>query len=212
MEKTFVVVIVIISIVILNGCGNQPKYKNSGNIVEDNITNAHQGIENFGEASIKHNLENLEDLKKEGLEVLEDQSFWIELENWGKVKFLSVESAMGSLYKLKFFLVDASGKILYEFPDFYGNQWNTLFEMKAVSFKDVNKDGLKDIIIIAEFMTGVGPDGAEPFNVGDVYFQTKTGFVNNPELDEAIHDLKKNKTIEMIIEFASKKNIELVGQ
>ncbi|KOS03899.1 hypothetical protein AM598_04055 [Paenibacillus polymyxa] len=42
-----------------------------------------------------------------------------------------------------------------------------------MAFKDVNKDGLKDVIIIAYYETGSGPDGAKPFPIADIYFQKK---------------------------------------
>lgn len=54
------------------------------------------------------------------MEVIENQSFQIELEDWGEIRFVSAYSGdMG--VKLSFFLVDLEDNILYEFPDFSGN-------------------------------------------------------------------------------------------
>lgn len=55
--------------------------------------------------------------------------------------------------------------------------------MRAISFGDANKDGLKDIIIIADFMSGVGRGAAIPFPVCNIYFQQENGFRRLEELD-----------------------------
>jgi hypothetical protein len=147
---------------------------------------------------------NVKDLKSKGFSLIEDHSFLVALEHWGKVKFLSCEQNPESTAKLAFFLSDAKGKIICSLPDFYGNHW-TFYEMKAVSFKDINKDGIKDIIVIADCVTGVGNEGAVPFSVCAIYFQFEKGFKNVQKLDEAINHAVKNKTIEMIIKYTQDK-------
>lgn len=151
---------------------------------------------------------NLNDLQENGFEIFEDQSFWTELEGWGKVRFVSGEESVDGTYKLQLYLVD-DGTVIYKFPEFYGNQWSMLDELEAVSFQDVNMDGLKDILIIADYMTGVGPTGAEPFPVGSIYFQKGKEFHNIPELDDEILDEQKNESVEMILNFVKGKHINL---
>jgi hypothetical protein len=149
--------------------------------------------------------DKVSELKEKGLEIIENQSFWVELEKWGKVRFVSCTQETDGLIKLRLFLTDKNEKILYKFPDFYGNQWSMFHEFQAVAFRDVNKDGLKDIIIIADYMTGAGPEGAIPFHAGSIYFQKENGFANSPELDDEINSKKKNQTIDMIVEYAEGK-------
>jgi hypothetical protein len=146
-----------------------------------------------------------------GFSIIKDQSFWVDLENWGKVYFLSAsgegEFSLDSLYM---YLVDKDNNILYEFPYFYGN--GMMFSgMRAVAFKDVNKDGFKDIIVIAAYMTGIGPTGAEEYPVAGIYFQKGKEFVTLPELDEEINSSGKNETVDMVTKYLEGINIPTIN-
>lgn len=142
-------------------------------------------------------------LNDKGIKIIEDQSFWTTFENWGKVRFLSCEYEDGVI-KLSLYLADDKDNILYAFPDFYGNDW-CFYEVRAVSFKDVNKDGFKDVVIIADYVTGIGNEGAIPFPVCGIYFQKGKKFVDLPELNEEINDEMQNKDIAMVMNFIDKK-------
>jgi|SRR5690554_309838 len=142
-------------------------------------------------------------LNDKGIKIIEDQSFWTTFENWGKARFLSCEYKDGVI-KLLLYLADEKDNILYAFPDFYGNDW-CFYEVRAVSFKDVNKDGLKDVVIIADYVTGIGNEGAIPFPVCGIYFQKGKKFVDLPELNEEINDEMQNKDIAMVMNFTDKK-------
>ncbi|WP_231116929.1 hypothetical protein [Paenibacillus jamilae] len=93
----------------------------------------------------------------------------------------------------------------------YGNEWWYADEgIEAVAFRDVNKDGLKDIIIIAYYETGTGPDGAKPFLIADIYFQKKNKtFTTIPALDETLNDQGHNQTIKDVIQYVSKQRINV---
>jgi hypothetical protein len=163
----------------------------------------------FEQAKESNNQENnLYTLEKKGLQIIEDQCFWIELKNWGKVKFVSTQSFIEGISKVNFYLIDDKKNILYYFPDSYGNDFWHFEKLRAVSFKDMNKDGLKDILIIAEYITGIGKEGVIPFPIGSIYFQKEKVFINVPELDEAINDSKKNENIDMLLKFMKSKNVE----
>src|SRR5690606_11720876 len=111
---------------------------------------------------------------------------------------------------LKFYLSDNKGDILYEFPYFYGNDWPMFYDLKAISFKDVNDDGLEDILVIAEYISGVGEDGTIPIPVGSIYFQKDNNFISIPELDDKINDNQKNTTIDIMFQYARKIIPELI--
>lgn len=139
--------------------------------------------------------------------ILKEHSFWVDLENWGKVYFVAAsgegEFSLDSLYM---YLADKNSKILYEFPSFYGN--GSLFcGIRAVDFRDLNQDGLKDLIVIGEYMSGIGPDGAKEFPVAGVYLQQQDGFINYPDVDGELNNTGNNKTIDMVVEYLDKTDI-----
>lgn len=144
----------------------------------------------------------LNDLKKDGFNAFENLSFDVDLDTFGKVKLIiGSKEDENSLPKLKLYLADKNNKLVYEFPDFYGNQWPLLYDVSNVSFRDVNDDGLKDVIVIAYYMTGAGEHGAEEFPVAGVYFQGEKEFFIRPELDERINDAGANTDVEAVTGF-----------
>ncbi|MFS8211128.1 DUF4163 domain-containing protein [Paenibacillus polymyxa] len=152
-----------------------------------------------------------EKLNTDQYEIEESQSFQTTFEGFGKVRFVSTQAKKDEIPKNYFFLLDDRERVIYSFPDLYGNEWWYADEgVEAVAFKDVNKDGLKDVIIIAYYETGSGPDGAKPFPIADIYFQKKNKtFTTIPTLDEALNDQGHNQTIKDVIQYVSKQRINV---
>ncbi|WP_068497562.1 DUF4163 domain-containing protein [Paenibacillus kribbensis] len=146
-------------------------------------------------------------------EVEESQSFRTTFQGFGKVQFVSTYGYTEGFRKYFFFLLNKQGHILYSFPKFYGNnEWVAFYGgVKAVAFKDVNNDGLKDVIIIANVDNGIGgADRIDPFPIAGIYFQKKNKtFTTLPALDQAINDKGHNQTIKDVIQYASKQRINV---
>ncbi|MBU9706261.1 DUF4163 domain-containing protein [Paenibacillus sp. AK121] len=154
-----------------------------------------------------------EKLDTDQYEIEESQSFQTTLEGFGKVRFVSTYGYPEGFRKFFFFLLDYQGHILYPFPNFYGNrEWVARYGgVEAVAFKDVNKDGLKDIIIIADVDNGIhGPGRVDEFPIADIYFQKKNKtFTTIPALDETLNDQGHNRTIKDVIQYVSKQRINV---
>jgi len=134
------------------------------------------------------------------LKVISNQSFETNFENWGKVKFISeiIDN------RLKFILKNENNQVLYIFPNFLVEGWK-FFQIRVVSFKDVNKDGLKDVILIADYATGIGKEGAIPFPICNIYFQEDKRFINLEKLDNEINNSMQNKDISSVLLFLKNK-------
>lgn len=152
----------------------------------------------------------LETLENEGFKAFTDQSYDVEIENFGQVTLVTGSVEVDGLSKLKIYLIDGNGKVLYEFSDFYGN-WSMLCYVTDVAFNDLNRDGLKDFIVIAYYMTGVGPTGAEEFPVAGVYFQHGREFVSIPWLDEEIFMQEDDLSIKGIVDYVDKIDPEMLA-
>jgi hypothetical protein len=146
-----------------------------------------------------------------------EQSFTTTLNGWGEVKFISTlkDEDTDDLIQAKFFLEAnsekyADKKILYEFPEFYGNNGKMIDRIKAVSFKDLNQDGRTDIVIIADYITGVNAHGIETHPVAGIYFQKKDNtYTTLPELDKGINQTGHNRTLQNVIQYVSKQRINV---
>lgn len=135
---------------------------------------------------------NLKDIK--GFTLIEDQTFMVDLNSWGNVKFVSGKLTAGSHVPAVFYLTNEDGDILYNFNATLPYSIN----IKAVSFKDVNKDGLKDIIIVAED----NYDGSSGGYIATVFLQKADGsFINDSELDQEINDSGNNKDISTVTNY-----------
>jgi len=146
----------------------------------------------------------LDTLVKNGLHVFEDQSFDVKLDNFGDVRFVS---GLDEYNELWLYLLNSNKEIIYVFPYFYTNVLSDLQEVNAVSFKDVNKDGLKDITIIAHYLSANGDE----LTMANVYFQKDKGFINSNELDEKINETNNNNSINEIAKYVSQLNLSTYG-
>ncbi|MGM1021096.1 MAG: hypothetical protein ACQEXV_11240 [Bacillota bacterium] len=149
--------------------------------------------------------------------IQKEQSFTTTLNGWGEVKFISTlkDEDTNDLIQAKFFLEansekHAEKKILYEFPEFYGNNSKMIDRIKAVSFKDLNQDGRTDIVIIADYITGVNAHGIETLPVAGIYFQKKDNtYTTLPKFDKNINQTGHNRTLQNVIQYVSKQRINV---
>lgn len=140
---------------------------------------------------IPYNLDNI----KGGFSIIKDQSFMVDLNSWGSVRFVSGKLTAGSHIPVVFYLMDKNRNVLYNFESNfpYGA------DVKAVSFADVDKNALKDIIIIASCKGG-------PAHIANVYLQKADGsFANDLKLDQEINDSGSNKDVKAVENYLSQK-------
>ncbi len=152
---------------------------------------------------------NRKPIRMDEFSVFEEQSFWVDLENWGKVRFVSGCYFEDGKRILKMSLIDQEQNLLYLFSDLLEEISWELYEVRAISLYDVNKDGEKDIIVIADYITGVGSTGAIPFPVAGIYFQKGKEFIRVKELDEKIVDFDSIDKIIKLVEGVEEKEIKL---
>ena len=84
--------------------------------------------------------------------MIPEQSFETELDGWGKVFFASV-MPQGESGAPKFMLIK-NGETVYTFPEPSKNPDGKFEAVSAVAFQDYNKDGKKDVIVLAEYGSG----------------------------------------------------------
>ena len=124
--------------------------------------------------------------------IIQEQSFQVELNDWGEVKFVSYKPdyAEGAdpQEDVTFYLLKDE-KILYQFPYIgadHTSGYGMYYDVKFVMFKDTNADEKEDVVIGAEYMTGAGSQGAIPHTVVRIYEDCGDYFTYNEELSDEI--------------------------
>lgn len=144
-----------------------------------------------------------EELDGTGFHVLEDQVFFVTLENLEEVRFVP---ALDAEYdRLALFFVDEAGNIVYRFDQFAAN-FTRMGEVRqqnrglaAVSFQDVNRDGMTDIVLIADCISDADQ---KKFRTGDVLYASKEGFYRDWRVSDKINRFGMNKSVDSIIAYA----------
>lgn len=147
--------------------------------------------------------ETTEEIIPEGVQILE-QSFEVELNDWGKVTFAPFAPKNPS---------DKNGNVLYPDVKYYllkndqavckfgaaDEKQETGFVflgVEAVSFTDYNDDGLSDIITICKYEL----ENKDTVLQAEVYFQqeNKQGFLTDPLLNEYLGKQNWNDSIDAV--------------
>ena len=124
--------------------------------------------------------------------IIEEQSFQIELNDWGEVRFVSYEPTPSErVHEDVTFYLLKDDEILYQFPYISKRPTNGMgyfWDVKFVMFTDTNADGKEDVVIGAEYMTGAGPQGAVPHVAVRIYEECGDYFTYNEELSDKINN------------------------
>lgn len=99
--------------------------------------------------------------------IISEQSFDVELNDWGDVTFISYSPEAGADFEDVSFYLMNDNQVVYSFPYYDENNrtdnYTGLFDsVESVGFRDVNNDTLKDVIVVINYITGAGPQGMLP--------------------------------------------------
>lgn len=145
------------------------------------------------------------DLAAQGFDIVENQIFPLTMEG-GRV--LSLIPAYDKTYnRLVLFLADPTGEITFKTDQLETND-QRLGKLRqpnqrvaAVSFQDMNGDGLTDIVLITTCVNESGVYVGRPYKVGDMLFQRDGTFYRDYRLSDNLNRFSMNKSIRFISSF-----------
>lgn len=131
-------------------------------------------------------------------EIFADHSFALTLSDWGDVVFVASKVYReGDPDRLALRFRDLNGDYVPLVPNPDIPDW-ILWDVDAVAFEDVNADGAgPDIIVIAEYMTGIGRNGTYPFPVATVFFNDGDDYFAT---DSYVDELLSSQGVETVDE------------
>lgn len=163
-------------------------------------------LKNYQDYQMRLNsVEQRSDIEDNGFTVVEDQIFPIETECFGSV--LLVPAIEEQYHRLVLFFVEEDGTVVYRTDQLETNNRNIgkleqpVREISAVSFLDVNRDGKQDIILITSCKNQTGSYSSKSYKIGDVLFQSDTGFYRDYRISDKINRFGMNKSAKCIISF-----------
>lgn len=148
------------------------------------------------------------EITSQGFYIVEEHVFPFLLHNGEEVSFIP---AFDSLYsRMAIFIVNKDGKVLYKTDQLETNNQRK-GELKqpnkgiaAVSFQDVNGDGLIDLLLITFSENKKGSAGGKTYKVGDVLFQQKSDkqvFYRDYRISNKINQYGMNKSIKFMTSY-----------
>lgn len=174
---------------------NPPQQNNQSSSVSSTPKTYTQNSTNATSSKSDPGTNNIKNIK--GFTTIENQSFMVDLNSWGNVKFVSGKITGGNHIPVVFYLTSENGDILYSFED---TPFPYNVDVKAVSFQDVNKDGLKDIIIIVIDNANFGKP------ISAVWLQNDDKkFTCNTKLSQEMNESGNNNDIKTVTYYLSKK-------
>ena len=142
------------------------------------------------------------DIETNGFQIVKDHVFPIEME--GADEAFLIPAYDKQYHRLALFFADGSGRIIFK-----TEQLETNFQKRgqlkqpnerlaAVSFQDMDGDGLTDILLITTCYHETGEYEGRSYKVGDVLFQKKGVFYRDYRISEKINRYGMNKSIQFI--------------
>lgn len=152
-------------------------------------------------------IESLADVEEAGYQVIEDQRFPVVLETFGEEPVEFVPILHKEYHRLVVLIADGDGKVLYKTNQLEANykQLEQLEQptkgLAAVSFQDLNGDGLTDIILITNCENDTGDYAGRAYKVGDVLFQRSGGFYRDWRISDKLNRFSMNKSAKVIASY-----------
>ena len=149
-------------------------------------------------------IETVGDIEEKGYEPIEDQSFSVALETFGEEEVFFCPILEKEYHRLGILIADSQGKVLYKTNQLEANYKHPgrleqpVKTLAAVSFQDLDKDGLTDIVLIADCENAEGDYAGRTYKVGDVLFQRDKGFYRDWRISDKINRFSMNKSADFI--------------
>lgn len=213
-KKLGLIIALIVLTAFISGCASGPQLQVNINSENDDIgsTAGNVSAEGTDDSSVADDSEPALDIFLDENRIIQDQSFYVELNDWSNVRFISYAPDSSVDFEDVSFYLMKDENVIYSFP-YYCENNNTesyagLFDsVAAVAFCDVNHDNIKDVIIIINYITGAGPQGMIPRPRARIYLADKRTFIPATELiDDITNNINEDDlTISSICEYLKNK-------
>lgn len=147
-------------------------------------------------------IQKISDIPGQDFNIIGSQVFPVTLETYGEILFIPALDAHYN--RMAIFLADEDENIVYKTDQLESNNRNK-GELRqpnqgiaAVSFQDVDEDGLTDIVLITTCKNENKAFSRDDYKVGEVLFRKEQGFYRDWRISDKINRFSMNKSIRFI--------------
>jgi hypothetical protein len=98
------------------------------------------------------------------------------LPGFGAVRLIAASEPDASPPAAQLLLQQQGGAVVYRFAPPPGSGEFAFYRVAEAGFTDLDGDGQDDLVAVIEYVTGIGPGGAEPFPLAAVYLRRGDAF------------------------------------
>ena len=140
--------------------------------------------------------ETLADLLNHNFNVIEEQSYTRNFEKLGKLKVVLGTYRMAEYDVFMIYLIDEQGNIVWSFQPM--EDYDNLYALKGIQGKDLDGDGLKDLVVFAKY-SYEGENGELLVDtVCTIYYQRTAGFEKDTDFTEN-YECTEEDTLEALV-------------
>ncbi len=123
-----------------------------------------------------------QELLSNGFRVIEEQSYWRTYEKLGKLKVLPGVFSMADYDVFMIYMINTDGNIVWCFQPM--GDMDNLYSLKGMSGKDMDGDGMKDLVVWAQYSKEGEHGELLVKNKCSVYYQRTGGFDTDTDFVE----------------------------
>lgn len=123
-----------------------------------------------------------EELLENDFEVVEEQCYYREFEKLGRLQVVPGIFHMGDYDIFMIYLIDEQGNIVWSFQPM--GDYDNLYSLRGMSGKDVDGDGMKDVVVLARYSYESEDGELEVESACSIYYQRTGGFDIDTEFTE----------------------------
>lgn len=140
--------------------------------------------------------ETLSDLLNHNFHVIEEQSYTRNFEKLGKLKVVPGTYRMSEYDVFMIYLIDEQGNIVWSFQPM--EDYDNLYALKGIQGKDLDGDGLKDLVVFAKYSYEGESGELLVDTVCTIYYQRTTGFEKDAAFT-ANYECTEEDTLEALV-------------
>lgn len=126
--------------------------------------------------------QTMNELLKKGLHVVSEQCYWRDFEKFGRLMVVPGTCRIANYDIFMIYLINEEGNIVWSFQPM--GDYDNLYALKGVNCRDIDGDGLKDIVVLARYSYEGDIENIQIETDYAVYYQRTSGFVEDKEIKE----------------------------